>query len=225
MEENKSEDLNGAKRGAGCLGLLLIIIGMTVIVSTGDAGASLGAILAFAGGFCWLAALIFGIAARNEDSKAAKRLVAAGRMIDDDPKDIKEEVEMGWFTKRKMTQAFEALRVAHDSGLALRQMMGMLGLLEEALRQSEAESEIAEVMEDVSKAFAKGNIFDGVHSAAGCLLQASAYAERTASLWNIEDLTSKVAQQHKDALAAALIKTSRFFKEAASALDKARESL
>ncbi|MGH9799497.1 MAG: hypothetical protein ACRD82_03970, partial [Blastocatellia bacterium] len=126
MSENKAEDLNGAKRGAGCLGLLLIIIGLMVIGYTGDAGSSLGAIIAFVGGLCWLAAIIFGVAAKSGANK--------------------------------MAQAIESLRVAHNAGLELRQIMGMLGLLEEALRQSEAESNIAQVMEDVSKAFAKGNM-------------------------------------------------------------------
>ena len=74
MSENKVEDLNGAKSGAGCLGLLLIIIGLMIIVFAGDAGSSLGAIIAFAGGFCWLAAIIFGVEAASALNKARENL-------------------------------------------------------------------------------------------------------------------------------------------------------
>ena len=63
--ENKAEEFNGAKRGAGCLGTLLIIIGVAILITTGDAGTTLGAIIAFAGGLCWIVAIIFSAAAQK----------------------------------------------------------------------------------------------------------------------------------------------------------------
>jgi hypothetical protein len=119
---------------------------------------------------------------------------------------------MGLFTRRKITKATEALHKAHEAGLAFRQMMVMVGLAQEALMQSESEERVAECVDEAGKAIARGNFNDdrpGNRSAAIYFLMAISAAEQTASLWNAENLTAKVAHPYKDDILNASQEVSR----------------
>jgi hypothetical protein len=160
---------------------------------------------------------------------------------------------MGFFTQRKLNKASEAVGNALNAGLELRYLMMMTRLYDEAMKQSEAESRVAQSLKDAGQALAIGNVWDGAHCVSMRLLAAEVSSGDAAKLWEGVELAEKnnisredynhAAQlaglqtfssdedfkKYKDDLNQAVRdgvkKTSRLFREAAAALKKAREGL
>jgi hypothetical protein len=160
---------------------------------------------------------------------------------------------MGFFTQRKLNKASEAVGNALNAGLGLRHLMTMAGLLDEAKKQSEMESRVAESLNDAGQAWATGNVYNGARSVAWCLLSAEASSGAVAKLWDGVDLAEKINLNREDhnlaaqltglqtfssdedfkafkeglkkAIREGIKETSRLFREAEAALEKAREGL